>query len=257
MLAIWSLVSLSFLNRACIFESSQFIYCWNLKDFEHNLASIWNKCNCTLVWTFFGIALFGIGLKTDLFQSCGQCWGFQICWHMECSTLTGSSFKILNTSAGILSPPLASFDIKFILQLVSEREPKQAKSKEQERKDSLHSGNMHRWEFRGISINWNRPGSWQLDHLGVAWLSAGPSLSGKGHRHSVKALASLRAAEHGAQLGFRVCCLVCFQKRMLGRHLRTGVHCSQRSARSAPWFIPWGSKFSQDVPGAARSPLVL
>ena len=175
MLAIWSLVPLSFLNRACIFESSQFIYCWNLKDFEHNLASIWNECNCTLVWTFFSIALFGIGLKTGLFQSCGQCWRFQICWHMECSTLTGSSFKILNTSAGILSPPLASFDIKFILQLVSEREPKQAESKEQERKDSLHSGSTHPWEFRRISSNWNRPGFWQHDRLGVAWLSAGPS----------------------------------------------------------------------------------
>ena len=109
MLAIWSLVPFSFLNRACRFESSQFIYCWNLKDFEPNLASIWNERNCTLVWRFFSIALFGIGLKTGLFQSCGQCWRFQICWHMECSTLTGSSFKILNTSAGILSPPLALF----------------------------------------------------------------------------------------------------------------------------------------------------
>ena len=28
-----------------------------LKDFEHNLPSMWNEDNCTLVWTFFGIAL--------------------------------------------------------------------------------------------------------------------------------------------------------------------------------------------------------
>ena len=54
----------------------------------------------------------------------------------------------------------------------------------------------------------------------------------------VKALASFRAAEHGVQLGFGVCCLACFQKRMLDRDLRTGVHCSQRSAMSAPGFIP-------------------
>ena len=26
-------------------------------------------------------------MKTDLFQSCGHCWVFQICWHIECSTL--------------------------------------------------------------------------------------------------------------------------------------------------------------------------
>ena len=34
------------------------------------------------------LPFFGIGKKTDLFQSCGHCWVFQICWHIECSTLT-------------------------------------------------------------------------------------------------------------------------------------------------------------------------
>ena len=28
----------------------------SLKDFEHNLTSMWNECNCTVVWTFFIIA---------------------------------------------------------------------------------------------------------------------------------------------------------------------------------------------------------
>ena len=37
---------------------------------------------------------FGIGMKTDLFQSCGHCWVFQICWHIECSTFAASSFRI-------------------------------------------------------------------------------------------------------------------------------------------------------------------
>ena len=46
-------------------------------------------------------------MKTDLFQSCGHRWVFQICWHIECSTLTASSFKIWNSSTGIPSPPLA------------------------------------------------------------------------------------------------------------------------------------------------------
>ena len=27
-----------------------------LKDFEHYFASVWNECNCVVVWTFFGIA---------------------------------------------------------------------------------------------------------------------------------------------------------------------------------------------------------
>ena len=35
-------------------------------------------------------------MKTDRFQS----------WHIECGTLTASSFRILNSSMGILTPPL-------------------------------------------------------------------------------------------------------------------------------------------------------
>ena len=48
-------------------------------------------------------------MKTDLFQSCGHCWVFQICWHTECSTFTASSFRIWNSSTGILPPTLALF----------------------------------------------------------------------------------------------------------------------------------------------------
>ena len=44
-------------------------------------------------------------MKTDLFQYCGHCWVFQICWPIEFSTLTASSFRILNSSSGIPSPP--------------------------------------------------------------------------------------------------------------------------------------------------------
>ena len=54
---------------------------------------------------------FGIGMKTDLFQSCGHCRVFQICWHIECSTFTASSFRIWNSLAGIPSPPLALFTV--------------------------------------------------------------------------------------------------------------------------------------------------
>ena len=48
-------------------------------------------------------------MKTDLFQSCGHCWVFQICWHIECSIFTASSSRIWNSSTGIPSPPLALF----------------------------------------------------------------------------------------------------------------------------------------------------
>ena len=48
-------------------------------------------------------------MKTDLFQSCGHCWVFQICWHTEYSTFTASSFRIWNSSTGIPLPSLALF----------------------------------------------------------------------------------------------------------------------------------------------------
>ena len=69
----------------------------------------WTECNCVLVWTFFALPFFGMGMKTELFQSCGNCWVFQICWHIECSTFTASSFRIWKDSAGIPSLPLALF----------------------------------------------------------------------------------------------------------------------------------------------------
>ena len=49
------------------------------------------------------LPFFGIRMKTDFFQSCGHCWLFQICWHIECSTFTASSFRIWNSSTGIPS----------------------------------------------------------------------------------------------------------------------------------------------------------
>ena len=48
-------------------------------------------------------------MKTDIFQSCGHCWVFQICWLIVCCTFTTSSFRIWNSSTGIPSPPLALF----------------------------------------------------------------------------------------------------------------------------------------------------
>ena len=75
-----------------------------LEDLDNYFANVWDEFNCAVVWTFFGIRM-----KTDLFQSCNHCWAFQICWHIECSTFTASSFWIWNSSTGIPSPPLALF----------------------------------------------------------------------------------------------------------------------------------------------------
>ena len=82
----------------------------SLKDFEH---SMWNEYKCMVFWTFFDIALL---------WHCNENWhcpilwpslNFQICWHIEGSTLTASSFRVWNSSTGIPSPPLALFMVVF------------------------------------------------------------------------------------------------------------------------------------------------
>ena len=60
----------------------------------------------TTVWQFehsLTLPFFGIGMKTDLFQSCGHCWVFQVFWYIEGSTLTASSFRIWNSSGEYFS----------------------------------------------------------------------------------------------------------------------------------------------------------
>ena len=81
----------------------------SLKDFKHDRASRWNECNCVVGWTCFGIALLWDWNETDLFESGGYCWVFQIFWHLDCSTLTALSLRVLNCSARIPSPSLALF----------------------------------------------------------------------------------------------------------------------------------------------------
>ena len=82
-----------------------FFYFFQLFFFQ--LRFFW----CGPVWAFFGIAFVWDWneIPKKLFQSCGHCWVFQICWHIECSTFTASSFRIWNSSTGTPSPPLALF----------------------------------------------------------------------------------------------------------------------------------------------------
>ena len=65
-----------------------------LSDFTFTLNILWH----CLFWDWN---------ENWSFQSCGHCWVFQICWHIECNTFTAPSFKIWNSSTGIPSPPLA------------------------------------------------------------------------------------------------------------------------------------------------------
>ena len=82
-----------------------------LENFEHYFASMWDECNCVVVWAFFGIAFLWDWNENWHFHACGHCWVSQIYRHIECYTFTASSFRILNSSTGISSPPLALFAV--------------------------------------------------------------------------------------------------------------------------------------------------
>ena len=72
-----------------------------LENVEHHFASVWDEWNCVVLWTFFGIAFLWDWTENWPFpvlwprrpQELGG-WVFQLCWHIECSTLTASSFRI-------------------------------------------------------------------------------------------------------------------------------------------------------------------
>ena len=119
LLFLWSSVVGNLIPGFSAFSKSS-LYIWkflfhvllkpSLKDFEHYLANMWNEHNRTVVWTFFGIA-FLWKWNENFFHSCGYCWVSKICWHIESRTLTASSFRILNSSAEIPSPPLVLFTV--------------------------------------------------------------------------------------------------------------------------------------------------
>ena len=84
----------------------------SLKEFEHYLASMWNKCNRAVVWTFFDIALL---------WDWNEKWSFPVLWPLlSFPNLLAywvqhfnSIFRIWNSSARIPSPPLALFVVNL------------------------------------------------------------------------------------------------------------------------------------------------
>ena len=117
MLAIWSLVPLPFLQPAWTSGSSRFTYCWSLAwrilsitllaCEMSTIVQLWNEQNCMVVWAFFGITLL---------WNWNENWPFPVLWPLLSfpNLLTylvqhfkASSFRVLNSSAGIPSLLLA------------------------------------------------------------------------------------------------------------------------------------------------------
>ena len=73
MSAIWSLVPLPFLNPdVSIWKFTVHVLLKpGLANFEHYFASVWDECNCVVVWTFFGIVFLWDWSKN---------WPFPVLW---------------------------------------------------------------------------------------------------------------------------------------------------------------------------------
>ena len=118
MLAIWYLAPLPFLNPAWIYGSSQFTYCWSLawrilsitlhacemsatterliwSDLCSSLSILWHCLSLGLEWKL----IFSSPVATTVFSKFAGI----------LSAVVASFFRILNSSTGIPSPPLALF----------------------------------------------------------------------------------------------------------------------------------------------------
>ena len=79
----------------------------SIQDFTM-LLLVW-EMNAIVYWLAHSLVLsfLGIGMRIDLFQSCGHCSCFRFAYIFKANNLMALSFRILNSSTGIPSHPLA------------------------------------------------------------------------------------------------------------------------------------------------------
>ena len=82
----------------------------DLESFEYYFASVWDEKNCEVVWTIFGITFIWDWNEIWPFPVPWPQWSFPNCWHIEYSTFTVSSFRILNKLNSITSPNFVHSD---------------------------------------------------------------------------------------------------------------------------------------------------
>ena len=84
-----------------------------LENFKHYFTSLWDECNCVVVWAFFGIAFL---------WDWNENWPFPVLWPLLSfpnllaywvQHFHSISFRIWNSSTGIPSLPLALFIVMF------------------------------------------------------------------------------------------------------------------------------------------------
>ena len=104
-------------------------------------------------------------MKTDLFQSCGHCWVFQNCWHIEPSTFTASSFRIWNSRISqkiFRKEKLSSSRIHCCYIIFT----KECRKKVNPYRSLLHDYFM---QFSQGRASWSRKGLWSLFYRRPNW----------------------------------------------------------------------------------------
>ena len=80
-----------------------------LENFEHYFASVWDECNWSVVWAFFGFAFLRDWNENGPFPVPVATGEFPNLLAYLVQYFHSSSFRIWNSSTGIPSPPLALF----------------------------------------------------------------------------------------------------------------------------------------------------
>ena len=89
MLAIWYMVPLPFLKPAWTWKFTVHVLLKpGLENFKHYFSSMWDECNCGVVWAFFGIAFL---------WDWNENWPFPVLWPQKGANSI-SYFFIIRTS---------------------------------------------------------------------------------------------------------------------------------------------------------------
>ena len=80
-----------------------------LENFEHYFTSVWDECNCVVVWTFFGISFLWDWNENSPFPVLWPLLSFPNLLAYWVQHFHSIIFMIWNSSTGIPSPPLSLF----------------------------------------------------------------------------------------------------------------------------------------------------
>ena len=99
-LAIWCVVPLHFLNLNIWKFMVHVLLKTDLETSENYFTSVWDDCNCVVVWAFFALPFLGLEWKLTFSSPMANAEFSKFAVILKCSTFTASSFKIWEKQKG-------------------------------------------------------------------------------------------------------------------------------------------------------------